>query len=60
VTAIVYGALFGFFTHATRDLLNYATLRNWSNDDRYGMGLSSISGGGGGWVLGCDQSAGVA
>ena len=29
-TAIVYGALFGFFTYATYDLSNYATLRNWT------------------------------
>lgn len=29
-TAVVYGALFGFFTYATYDLTNYATLRNWT------------------------------
>ncbi len=29
-TALLYGALFGFFTYATYDLSNYATLRNWS------------------------------
>jgi uncharacterized membrane protein len=29
-TAAVYGALFGFFTYATYDLTNYATLRNWT------------------------------
>jgi uncharacterized membrane protein len=29
-TAIIYGCLFGFFTYATYDLSNYATLRNWS------------------------------
>jgi uncharacterized membrane protein len=29
-SAIVYGALFGFFTYSTYDLTNYATLRNWS------------------------------
>jgi uncharacterized membrane protein len=28
-TAAMYGALFGFFTYATYDLSNYATLRNW-------------------------------
>ena len=28
-TALVYGALFGFFTYATYDMTNYATLRNW-------------------------------
>jgi uncharacterized membrane protein len=30
ITAVVYGALFGFFTYSTYDLTNYATLRNWS------------------------------
>jgi uncharacterized membrane protein len=29
-TAVIYGALFGFFTYATYDLSNYATLRNWT------------------------------
>ncbi len=29
-TAMMYGALFGFFTYATYDMTNYATLRNWS------------------------------
>ena len=29
ITAL-YGALFGFFTYATYDLSNYATLRNWT------------------------------
>ena len=28
--AVGYGALFGFFTYATYDLSNYATLRNWT------------------------------
>ncbi|MDH3579434.1 MAG: DUF2177 family protein [Hyphomicrobiales bacterium] len=28
-TALVYGALFGFFAYATYDMTNYATLRNW-------------------------------
>jgi uncharacterized membrane protein len=28
--AVVYGALFGFFTYATYDLTNQATLRNWT------------------------------
>ncbi len=26
---ILYGALFGFFTYATYDLTNYATLKDW-------------------------------
>lgn len=30
VAALSYGALFGFFTYATYDLTNYATLRNWT------------------------------
>jgi len=29
-TAVVYGALFGFFTYSTYDLTNHATLRNWT------------------------------
>lgn len=29
-TALLYGALFGFFTYATYDLTNHATLRNWT------------------------------
>jgi len=28
-TALLYGALFGFFAYATYDLTNWATLRNW-------------------------------
>ena len=27
--AVIYGALFGFFTYATYDLTNLATLRDW-------------------------------
>jgi uncharacterized membrane protein len=29
-TALTYGAMFGFFTYATYDLTNHATLRNWA------------------------------
>jgi uncharacterized membrane protein len=29
-TALIHGALFGFFTYMTYDLTNYATLRVWS------------------------------
>ncbi len=29
-TALVFGALFGFFTYMTYDLTNWATLRNWT------------------------------
>ena len=28
--ALLYGALFGFFTYATYDLTNFATLRGWT------------------------------
>jgi len=28
--ALLYGTLFGFFTYATYDLTNHATLRNWT------------------------------
>ena len=28
-TAVLYGALFGFFAYATYDLTNLATLKNW-------------------------------
>ena len=30
MTALIYGALFGFFAYATYDMTNYATLKNWS------------------------------
>jgi uncharacterized membrane protein len=29
-SALIYGAAFGFFTYATYDLTNHATLRNWT------------------------------
>jgi uncharacterized membrane protein len=29
LSAVLYGGLFGFFTYATYDLTNYATLKNW-------------------------------
>lgn len=28
-TALLFGALFGFFTYATYDMTNYATLKGW-------------------------------
>src|SRR5579862_5172428 len=31
LAALVWGGLFGFFTYATYDLTNQATLRNWSS-----------------------------
>ncbi|MGA7425986.1 MAG: DUF2177 family protein, partial [Rhodoplanes sp.] len=29
-SALTYGAMFGFFTYATYDLTNHATLWNWA------------------------------
>ena len=51
-TAIVYGALFGFFTYLTYDLSNYATLRNWTLqltiiDIAWGTVLGAIAASGG-------------
>jgi uncharacterized membrane protein len=45
--AILYGALFGFFTYATYDLTNLATLKNWPLvivfiDIIWGMFLSAV------------------
>jgi uncharacterized membrane protein len=47
-TALVYGALFGFFTYATYDLTNHATLRNWTTsltlvDVAWGTCLAAIA-----------------
>lgn len=47
-TALLYGALFGFFTYATYDLTNHATLRNWTTqltlvDVIWGTVLASIA-----------------
>jgi Predicted membrane protein (DUF2177) len=36
--AAIYGALFGFFTYATHDLSNLATLRNWTLHHQHCMG----------------------
>lgn len=46
--AVGYGALFGFFTYATYDLSNYATLRNWTVqvtaiDMAWGTALGAIA-----------------
>lgn len=51
-TAVVYGALFGFFTYATYDFTNFATLRNWPVsvvvvDIAWGTTLSAFSAGSG-------------
>jgi uncharacterized membrane protein len=48
VTALVYGALFGFFAYATYDMTNYATLKNWSFtvsvvDTAWGTCLTGVS-----------------
>ena len=47
-TALVYGALFGFFAYATYDMTNYATLRNWPLevslvDTAWGACLTGVS-----------------
>ncbi|MTH98409.1 DUF2177 family protein [Roseibium sp. RKSG952] len=52
VTAIILGALFGFFTYATYDVTNYATLKDWPFlvvvvDVLWGTFLGGISAGAG-------------
>jgi uncharacterized membrane protein len=47
-TALIHGALFGFFTYATYDLTNLATLRNWTwslslVDAAWGTILAAVS-----------------
>ncbi len=54
-TALTYGALFGFFTYATYDLTNQATLRNWSTlltvvDVSWGTLLGAISAASAFWI----------
>ena len=54
-TAAMYGALFGFFTYATYDLSNYATLRNWTLqvtiiDIAWGTALGAMAAAVGGFV----------
>jgi len=56
-TAVLYGALFGFFTYATYDLTNYATLRNWTFqltlvDVAWGTLLAAITSAIAFWVAG--------
>lgn len=51
VVAVIYGALFGFFTYATYDLTNLATLRSWPTkvvvvDILWGTVLSAVVAGG--------------
>ena len=48
-SAVGYGALFGFFTYATYDLTNQATLRNWTLelsliDMAWGTVLAAVAG----------------
>ncbi len=49
-TAVLFGALFGFFTYATYDVTNFATLRNWPMivavvDIAWGTALTAFSAG---------------
>ena len=54
-TAFLYGALFGFFTYATYDLTNQATLRNWTLqltliDVLWGAALAASAATSGYWI----------
>ncbi len=54
-TALLYGALFGFFAYATYDMTNYATLKDWPVsiviiDIAWGTVLSSVAAGLGYWL----------
>jgi uncharacterized membrane protein len=54
-TALFYGALFGFFTYATYDLTNFATLKNWTLqltliDIAYGSLVASLAAAAGYWA----------
>lgn len=47
-TAVIYGALFGFFAYGTYEMSNFATLRNWPIrmvvvDLAWGTTLSAVS-----------------
>jgi uncharacterized membrane protein len=53
--ALLHGALFGFFTYATYDLTNQATLRNWTLqlsliDMAWGTVLAALAGAVGVWA----------
>jgi len=55
-TALLYGALFGFFTYATYDLTNQVTLRNWSSlltvvDMAWGSFLGAVAAGSAFWIV---------
>jgi len=52
LTAVIYGALFGFFTYATYDMTNLATLKGWPwtlavVDMAWGTALGCLSATGG-------------
>ncbi len=54
-TALIYGAMFGFFTYMTYDLTNYSTLRVWSLkvtifDIIWGTLLTGLSAAAGYWI----------
>ncbi|ADZ69597.1 DUF2177 family protein [Polymorphum gilvum] len=54
-TAVLYGALFGFFAYATYDMTNYATLRDWPIvvavvDVAWGTALTGFAAGFGYWA----------
>jgi uncharacterized membrane protein len=62
-SALLNGALFGFFTYATYDLSNYATLRNWSLpltvvDIAWGSVLAALAAGVSFWLVTCLVRAG--
>lgn len=54
--ALLYGALFGFFTYATYNLTSYAVLRNWTPalalvDIGWGTVLGALTAGVTAWLL---------
>jgi uncharacterized membrane protein len=54
-TALIYGAMFGFFTYMTYDLTNYSTLKVWSlkvtiYDIIWGTVLTGLSAAAGFWI----------
>ena len=55
-TALLYGALFGFFTYATYDLTNQVTLRSWSSlltvvDVAWGSFLGAVTAASAFWIV---------
>ena len=55
-TALIYGALFGFFTYATYDLTNQVALRNWSSlltvvDVAWGSFLGAVTAASAFWIV---------